>query len=38
MLVLQGQHVLPDKAVQHGYQHSFPTLKQALQNIILHKQ
>ncbi len=36
MLVLQGQHVLPNKAMQHGYQYSFPTLKHALQNIILH--
>ncbi|MEB3056648.1 TIGR01777 family oxidoreductase [Bacillus pseudomycoides] len=36
MLVLQGQHVLPNKAIQHGYQYSFPTLNPALQNIILH--
>ncbi|KYG25951.1 epimerase [Bacillus gaemokensis] len=36
MLVLQGQHVLPEKAIQHGYQYSFPTLKHALQNIVSH--
>ncbi|WP_459502213.1 TIGR01777 family oxidoreductase [Bacillus sp. C1] len=36
MLVLQGQHVLPNKAIQHGYQYSFPTLEYALQNILPH--
>ena len=36
MLVLQGQHVLPEKALQNGFQYSFPTLKHALQNLISH--
>lgn len=36
MLVLQGQYVLPDKAMKHGYQYSFSTLKHALQNITSH--
>ncbi|KFN02827.1 TIGR01777 family protein [Bacillus clarus] len=36
MLVLEGQHVLPNKAIEHGYQYSFPTLNHALQNILSH--
>lgn len=36
LLILQGQHVVPHKAMQHRYQYSFPTLKPALQNILLH--
>ncbi|WP_369901174.1 TIGR01777 family oxidoreductase [Bacillus manliponensis] len=38
MLVLQGQHVVPNKAVQHGFKHSFPYLKEALQQIITKEQ
>lgn len=34
MLILQGQHVIPNKALQHGFRHSFPHLKEALQHII----
>lgn len=37
MLVLQGQHVIPHKAVQHGFKHSFPHLKEALQQIVAQK-
>ena len=34
MLILEGQHVLPQKAIEHGYQYKFLTLEHALQNII----
>lgn len=33
-LILQGQNVLPQKAIQHGYTHSYDTLEHALQNIV----
>lgn len=33
ILVLEGQRVLPQKAIQHGYTHSYATLEHALQNI-----
>ncbi|ENQ3078656.1 TPA: TIGR01777 family oxidoreductase [Bacillus pseudomycoides] len=36
ILVLEGQKVLPQKAIQHGYTHSYATLEHALQNIVLH--
>lgn len=36
MLVLEGQHVLPHKAIEYGYQYKFLTLEHALQNIISH--
>lgn len=36
ILVLEGQRVLPQKAIQHGYTHSYATLEHALQNIVLH--
>ncbi|MGG2067298.1 TIGR01777 family oxidoreductase [Bacillus sp. S14(2024)] len=35
-LILQGQNVLPQKAIQHGYTHSYDTLEHALQNIVSH--
>ncbi|WP_242220649.1 TIGR01777 family oxidoreductase [Bacillus cereus group sp. BfR-BA-01380] len=35
-LILQGQRVLPQKAIQHGYTHSYATLEHALQNIASH--
>ncbi|WP_193658231.1 TIGR01777 family oxidoreductase [Bacillus cereus] len=36
ILVSEGQHVLPNKAIEHGYQYTFPTVNHALQNIRLH--
>ena len=36
ILVLEGQHVLPSKAIEHGYQYTFPTVDHALQNILSH--
>ncbi|MEI4802265.1 TIGR01777 family oxidoreductase [Bacillus sp. FJAT-51639] len=36
ILILQGQRALPQKAIQHGYTHSYATLEHALQNIVLH--
>ncbi|MGE7884176.1 TIGR01777 family oxidoreductase [Bacillus sp. NPDC094077] len=36
VLVLEGQHVLPNKAIAHGYQFIFPTINHALQNILSH--
>lgn len=36
ILVLKGQHVLPSKAIEHGYQYTFPTIDHALQNILSH--
>lgn len=36
ILILQGQYVLPHKALDYGYKHSFPTLSHALQNILSH--
>ncbi|HDX9579661.1 TPA: TIGR01777 family oxidoreductase [Bacillus pseudomycoides] len=36
ILVLEGQKVLPQKAIQHGYTHSYATLEHALQNIVLY--
>lgn len=36
ILVLEGQHVLPTKAIEHGYQYTFPTVDHALQNILSH--
>ncbi|PEC10015.1 TIGR01777 family oxidoreductase [Bacillus toyonensis] len=36
ILVLEGQHVLPSKAIEHGYQYTFPTIDHALQNILSH--
>ena len=36
ILVLEGQHVLPSKAIEHGYQYTFPTVNHALQNILSH--
>lgn len=36
VLVLEGQHVLPNKAIVHGYQFTFPTINHALQNILSH--
>ena len=36
ILVLEGQHVLPIKAIEHGYQYTFPTVNHALQNILSH--
>ncbi|MCP8970987.1 TIGR01777 family oxidoreductase [Ectobacillus ponti] len=33
-LVLDGQRVLPERAVQHGYVHKYPDLQQALHNIL----
>lgn len=35
-LVLEGQHVLPNKLLDNGFEFKFPILKDALQNI-LHK-
>lgn len=32
-LVLLGQHVLPEKLINHGFSFEFPELKQALQHI-----
>ena len=31
ILVLEGQHVLPIKAIKHGYQYTFPAIDHALQ-------
>ncbi|MDR4986398.1 TIGR01777 family protein [Bacillus cereus] len=36
ILVLEGQHALPSKAIEHGYQYTFPTVNHALQNILSH--
>ncbi|MEH7277770.1 TIGR01777 family oxidoreductase [Bacillus toyonensis] len=36
ILVLEGQHVLPSKAIEHEYQYTFPTIDHALQNILSH--
>lgn len=36
ILVLEGQHVLPIKAIEHGYQYTFPAIDHALQNILSH--
>ncbi|EJR56854.1 TIGR01777 family protein [Bacillus cereus VD115] len=36
ILLLEGQHVLPSKAIEHGYQYTFPTIDHALQNILSH--
>ncbi|EJQ55032.1 TIGR01777 family protein [Bacillus cereus BAG6X1-2] len=36
ILVLEGQHVLPIKAIEHGYQYTFPTVNHALRNILSH--
>ena len=36
ILVLEGQHVLPSKAIEHGYQYTFPAIDHALQNILSH--
>lgn len=36
ILVLEGQHVLPSKVIEHGYQYTFPTIDHALQNILSH--
>ncbi|HDR7793339.1 TPA: TIGR01777 family oxidoreductase [Bacillus luti] len=36
ILVLEGQRVLPIKAIEHGYQYKFPTINHALQNILSH--
>ncbi|MDR2994607.1 TIGR01777 family oxidoreductase [Bacillus cereus] len=36
ILVLEGQHVLPMKAIEHGYQYTFPAIDHALQNILSH--
>ncbi|MBE5108747.1 TIGR01777 family protein [Bacillus thuringiensis] len=36
VLVLEGQHVLPNKAIVHGYQFIFPTVNHALRNILSH--
>ena len=34
ILVLEGQNVLPTKLKEEGFTFSFPTLKEALQNIL----
>ncbi|MEI5914995.1 TIGR01777 family oxidoreductase [Bacillus cereus group sp. Bce005] len=36
ILVLEGQHVLPSKAIEHGYEYTFPAIDHALQNILSH--
>ncbi|WP_088312032.1 TIGR01777 family oxidoreductase [Bacillus cereus] len=36
ILVLEGQRVLPSKAIEHGYLYTFPTIDHALQNILSH--
>ena len=36
ILVLEGQRVLPIKAIEHGYQYTFPAIDHALQNILSH--
>lgn len=36
ILVLEGQRVLPIKAIEHGYQYTFPEIDHALQNILSH--
>lgn len=35
MLVLEGQHVYPKKAIDHGYQFSYSNLNEALENLQL---
>lgn len=34
ILVLEGQHVKPTVALEHGYTFAFPNLKEALENIL----
>lgn len=33
LIILEGQRVIPDKMVQHGFRFEFPTLAAALQNL-----
>ncbi|MGM9925233.1 MAG: TIGR01777 family oxidoreductase [Bacillus sp. (in: firmicutes)] len=35
ILVLEGQKVLPAKLIEHGYPFSYPTLEEALQNLLV---
>lgn len=33
LIVLEGQRVIPDKILKHGFRFDYPTLEQALQNL-----
>ncbi|MGY4690550.1 TIGR01777 family oxidoreductase [Salibacterium sp. K-3] len=35
-LILEGQKVIPQKALQHGFSFTYPNLEKALQNITSH--
>jgi NAD dependent epimerase/dehydratase family enzyme len=34
MVVLEGQHVLPKRTLANGFKYQYPTLKQALEEIL----
>lgn len=34
MIVLQGQHVIPEKLLAHGFSFEFPSLKRALEDLL----
>ncbi|MWV44400.1 TIGR01777 family protein [Paenibacillus sp. HJL G12] len=36
LILLEGQRVIPDKAVKYGFRFDFPTLRQALENLKGH--
>lgn len=36
MLILEGQHVLPEKLLNHGYAFSYPVLPEAVRDIFPH--
>ncbi len=36
ILVLEGQHVLPNHSIEPGYEYTFPTIDHPLPNILTH--